>query len=305
MNRLTKELAEQSKRSIRGVLIGVLMLCMGAQLSWAWGHEGHRLTALVAEQYLTPAAKAQVAQLLGNDTLADVAPWADSYRKDHPETGPWHFVDIPKAAATFDRMRDCPVSKADPKSPWRDCVTDRILYFEGRLGDESLSPEDRTFALKFLVHLIGDVHQPFHAVGDDRGGNDIAVSFLGTSMCDSYNCNLHGVWDNMLIEEEGLSEKQYTEKLLKEIKDNQWERLAGGEPTTWANISNHYAVEAMAPNGALITKEYVQAESKVVDAQLALAGLRIAHVLNRILVAPAAQAAPTVSPKVTRQPLPK
>lgn len=290
---------------MRTLLIAALLLCMGAQLGWGWGREGHRLTALVAEEYLTPAAKAQVAQLLGKESLADIAPWADTYRKDHPETGPWHFVDIPMADGTFDRKRDCPVSKTDPKSPWRDCVTDRILYFEGRLGDESLSTEDRTFALKLLVHLIGDVHQPFHAMGDARGGNDIAVSFLGSSMCDSYNCNLHAVWDTMIIEEKGLSEKKYTQKLLREIKDNQWEQSSGGEPTTWANLSHQFAEQAMVPNGALITKEYVQEESKVVDAQLALAGLRIAHVLNRILVAPetpAAQAAPVASPVALPQP---
>ncbi len=201
--------------------------------------------------------------------------------------------------AKFDRNRDCPVSHADPKSPWRDCVTDRIFYFEGRLGDASLSTEERAFALKFLVHLIGDIHQPFHALGDDRGGNDITVYFLGSSMCDAYNCNLHAVWDNMIIEEQGLSEKKYTERLLQEIKDNKWERLAGGEPTTWANISHHYAVEALAPNGAYITREYVNEESKVVDAQLALGGLRLARVLNRILAAPdlmPAGAAPAISP---------
>lgn len=308
MNRIMMAQAMISRRIIRSVVLGTLLACMGVQLGWAWGREGHRLTALVAEEYLTPAAKAQVAQLLGKETLADIAPWADSYRVDHPETGPWHFVDIPSAAATFDRNRDCPVSKADPKSPWRDCVTDRILYFEGRLGDESLSTEDRAFALKFLVHLIGDIHQPFHALGDARGGNDIAVSFLGSNTCGPYKCNLHGVWDTSIIVDQGLSEQQYAEKLLKEIKENQWERLAGGEPTTWANISRHYAVEAMVPNGALITHEYVQEESKVVDAQLALAGLRIAHVLNRILVAPetpVTQAAPVVSPAVTPQPLPR
>lgn len=283
-------------------------MCMGVQLSWAWGREGHRLTALVAEQYLTPEAKVQVAQLLGKESLADVAPWADAYREEHGETGKWHFVDIPGAEAKFDRNRDCPVSQTDPKSPWRDCVTDRILYFEGRLGDETLSVKDRAFALKFLVHLIGDVHQPFHALGDERGGNGIAVSFLGSSRCDSYNCNLHGVWDTMIIEDQGLNEKKYTERLLQEIKDNQWERLAGGEPTTWANISHHYAVEAMVPNGALITREYVTVESKVVDAQLALGGLRLARVLNRILVtpeAPAAQTAPTTAPAATPQPPPQ
>jgi hypothetical protein len=288
------------KIAIRGAAIGALLLCMGVQQGWAWGREGHRLTALVAEQYLTPEARAQVAQLLGKETLADIAPWADSYRQDHPETGKWHFVDIPKAEAKFDRNRDCPVSQADSKSPWRDCVTDRILYFEGRLGDPSLSAQERALALKFLVHFIGDVHQPFHALGDDRGGNGIAVSFLGSSMCDEYHCNLHGVWDTMIIEDQGLNEKAYAEKLLKEIKDNQWERLSGGEPTTWANISHHYGVEAMVPNGALITREYVTEESKIVDAQLALGGLRLARALNRILTAPEAvpvPSAPTIAPQ--------
>jgi hypothetical protein len=292
---------------LRAAITGAFLLCMAAQ-SWAWGREGHRLTALVAEQYLTPQAKAQVALLLKKESLADVAPWADSYRQDHAETAPWHFVDIPLAQSKFDRNRDCPVSKADPKSPWRDCVTDRILYFEGRLGDTSLSPQERAFALKFLVHLIGDIHQPFHALGDARGGNEIAVSFLGSSQCDSYHCNLHGVWDDMLIEEQGLSEKKYIERLLKEIKDNQWERMAGGEPTTWANISHHYAVEAMMTNGALITREYVAEESKIVDAQLALGGLRLARVLNRILDAPEAtpvQTAPASTPAASSQQPPR
>jgi len=281
---------------MRGLAVGALLLCMAAQQSWAWGHEGHRLTALVAEQYLTPETKAQVAMLLRKQTLADIASWADQYREDHRETAKWHYVSIPSAEATFDRNRDCPVSKADPNSPWRDCVTDRILYFEGRLGDTSLSTEERSFALKFLVHLIGDIHQPFHALGDYREGNDIAVTFIDSIRCSQSRCKLHAVWDSMIIEQQGLSDTQYTERLLKEIKDNHWERLAGGEPTTWANISHHYAVEAMVPSGAALTREYVAEESKVVDAQLALGGLRLARVLNRILGTPEAPAAPGTQP---------
>jgi hypothetical protein len=272
--------------------VGALLFCMATLHSWAWGREGHRLTALVAEQYLTPQTKAQIASLLHGETLEDVAPWADEYRTDHPETAKWHFVDIPSTAETFDRNRDCPVPENDPKSPWRDCVTDRILYFEGRLGDTSLSETERATALKFVVHFIGDVHQPFHALGDDRGGNNISVTFLGSAMCGSYRCNLHGVWDDSIIEAQGLNEKKYTGKLLQEIKDNNWERMAGGEPTAWANISHHYAVEALAPNGAFLSREYVTEESKIVDAQLALGGLRLARALNRILGAPDVPATP-------------
>jgi hypothetical protein len=278
----------RAKRMLRNMGLGLLLFAAAVPQSWAWGREGHRLTALVAEQYLTPETQAQVAELLAADssskeTLADIAPWADEYRVDHPETAPWHFVDIPRSASTFDRNRDCPVSVANPTSPWRDCVTDRILYFEGRLGDTSLSLKERAIALKFLVHLIGDIHQPFHAMGDDRGGNGISVEFLGSPQCGSYKCNLHGVWDDSMIEQVGLSEKKYVERLQQEIKDNHWKRLDGGQPVLWAEISHHYAVEAYAPNGALLTHEYVAEETKVVDAELALGGLRLAHVLNRIL----------------------
>lgn len=287
MNILRINWIEKVPATLRSVAAFALLLLIADPQSRAWGREGHRLTALVAEQYLTPETKAAVAELLHQETLADVAPWADTYREEHPETAGWHFVDIPKDAAKFDRQRDCPVSTVDPKSPWRDCVTDRILYFEGRLGDPSLSPPERAMALKFVVHLIGDVHQPFHAFGDDRGGNAIGVTFLGSRQCGTSNCSLHAIWDDSIIEEQGLSEKKYTDRLLQEIKENHWERLDGGEPTTWANISHHYAVDALAPNGALITHEYVAEESKVVDAELALGGLRLARALNRILGAPA------------------
>ena len=202
----------------RRVGLFALVLCVAApQNCWAWGREGHRLTALVAEKYLTPETKAQIVELLGKETLVGIAPWADEYRASHPETAPWHYVDIPKGAK-FDRSRDCPVSEKDPKSPWRDCVTDRILFFEGRLGDTSLAPAERAIALKFLVHFIGDIHQPFHAYGDDRGGNGISVTFLGSAMCGTYKCNLHGVWDDSILEHAGLSEAKYGERLMQEIK---------------------------------------------------------------------------------------
>jgi hypothetical protein len=202
-------------------------------------------------------------------------------------------VDIPRGEQKFDRNRDCPTSTTDPKAPWRDCITDRILYFEGRLGDETLSRSERAEALKFVVHLIGDVHQPMHAISDERGGNGSTVTFLGSTQCGGSRCNLHGVWDDAMIEQRGLSEAKYAALLEQEIKDNHWERMAGGEPTTWANISHHYADLAFAPNGALLTHDYYNDEIKIVDAELALGGLRLAHVLNRIL----APAAPTETQK--------
>jgi S1/P1 Nuclease len=273
------------KRVVQHVVICAMVLSVATPRSWAWGREGHRLTALVAEEYLTHDARLQIAELLHGETLADVASWADEYRKEAPETAKWHYVDIPGSAAGFDRDRDCPLA-ADKSSPWRDCVTDRILYFEGRLADASLNTKERAMALKFLVHFIGDVHQPFHALGDARGGNQIRVTFLGSQQCGTSLCNLHAVWDEAIIEEQRLNDQKYTARLLEEIRQNNWERLAGGEPVAWANASHHYAVLAEAPNGAMLMRDYVTDETKVVDAELALGGLRLAHVLNGILVSP-------------------
>jgi hypothetical protein len=293
-------------RIFRNAVVFALMLSLGAPRSWAWGREGHRLTALVAEQFLTPAAKAQIAELLHGETLADVASWADDYRTGHAETAKWHFVDMPSAAAAYDRDRDCPVSP-DPKSPWRDCVTDRILYFEGQLADTTLSPRDRATALKFLVHFIGDVHQPFHTVGEARGGNDVKVFFLGSPQCGTRPCNLHAVWDDSIIEDQGMNDTRYLAHLLEEIKANHWEeKYSGGDPVSWTNASHHYAVLAEVPNGTMLSRQYVTEETKVVDAELALGGLRLAHVLNRILgAAPEGtglHARPTEPPAAPQQP---
>lgn len=287
MNRSTRRWLARSTVAV------ALLFSLNAPPSFAWGRHGHRITALVAEAYLTPETKAAIAKLLKGQTIDQIASWADDVRTSHPETGPWHYIDTPRSEATMDRMRDCPANAADPKSPWRDCVTDRILYFEGRLTDATLSDDQRAEALKYLVHFIGDIHQPLHAIGDDRGGNGITVTFLGSPQCGSYKCNLHGVWDESIIEHRGLNDEKYTTLLLQEIKDNKWERLAGGTPTLWANASHHYAVNAYAPNGALLDSKYVAEETKVVDAELALGGLRLAHVLNYLLGAPAeAPAAP-------------
>jgi hypothetical protein len=281
-----------------------LLLCVATPQSWAWGREGHRLTALVADNYLTPETRAAVQDLLGKQSMADVASWADEYRQQHPETGGWHFADTPKGEATYNRDRDCPVSP-DTTSKARDCVVDRIVYFEQRLGDKTLTHDQRAEALKYLIHFLGDIHQPLHMIGDARGGNDISVSFMGSNQCGSYKCNLHGVWDETLIEHHDMKEKQYVAYLLSDIQEHDWEKLAGGTPFQWANTSHQYAVNAFAPNGALITTEYYNEEIKVVDSQLSLGGLRLARVLNTILSGQPVPPTPASAATPERTPLPK
>jgi hypothetical protein len=272
---------------VKRILVVYLFCFALVQQCFAWGREGHRLTAMVAEDYLTPLAQENVRYLLGKQSLADVSSWADEYREDHRETARWHFVNIPGSASSYDRVRDCPEPDNDPQSKWRDCVVDRILYFEEQLQSSSTDKKQKAFALKFLVHLVGDIHQPLHAIGEARGGNDIHAILFGTMQCgERSECNLHGAWDEGLLEHRNMHEKGYLGLLRSEIRENDWQREDGGDPTVWANASHRYAQHAFVPAGTLIDSRYYEMEIKVVDQQLALGGLRLAHVLNEIFTAP-------------------
>lgn len=270
---------------MKKLCISLLFLGMSIY-AHAWGREGHRLVAKIAEARLTPAAAAQVRQLLGNETLADVAPWADEYRMEHSETGAWHYVDIPAVQATYERERDCPASAG--ATQWRDCAVDRIPYFVGRLKNPALSQVDRAFALKMIVHLVGDLHQPFHAMGDDRGGNGVHVAFFHSTQCgERYTCNLHGVWDDQLLEHRGLSQSKYLAHLEETITQNQWDKITQGNPVLWANESHKLSVSFLVPNRANIDQQYYNSAITAIDRQISVAGIRLARILNTILVSPA------------------
>jgi S1/P1 Nuclease len=143
----------------------------------AWGYEAHRIIAEIAEQFLQPQTVRQVHKLLAIEnvtTLADVSTWADEIRLQHPETGPWHYVNIPITLpsgepATYDAVRDCLNN---------DCVVAKIERFERELEDKRLPERQRLEALKYIVHFVGDAHQPLHVSNNhDRGGNDDPVIF--------------------------------------------------------------------------------------------------------------------------------
>lgn len=179
---------------------------------------------------------------------------------------------------------------------WRDCVVGRIPFFAAQLKNSTLSAKDRAFALKMLIHLVGDIHQPMHAIGDARGGNQIRVVFFGSEQCgERQKCNLHNIWDDGLIEHRSLREKKYVSLLESEIIQHNWDNISQGNPVMWANQSHRLAIDAWIPDQAGIDKDYYNAEIAVVDRQLAVAGIRLARMLNAILVAP--QSAPAESTK--------
>src|SRR5262249_575700 len=169
-----------------------LLTFIPAQVS-AWGPKGHAIVANLAASRLTPATKENVQLLLGDGSLASIASWADDVRKERDETYDWHFVDIPKDAAGVVESRDCFRPQDNHKNAQTDhhnCVVDRIEMFRQVLVDENASRADRLEALKWIVHFVGDVHQPLHAVEEARGGNDIKLPVFGSPKCGNYDCNL-------------------------------------------------------------------------------------------------------------------
>jgi hypothetical protein len=269
-----------------------MVLLFGAGLAplRAWSPQGHRLVALVAAARLTPLARRNVAWLLDGRSLADVAVWADEHVAEERRTGAWHYVNIPRAASGYDRERECP-SAPGAADRWRECAVDRILFNEAQLANASLDRGARATALKFLVHLVGDLHQPLHAIDVARGGNDTPVVVFGSATCAygdgaTYPCNLHGVWDTTQIARRRMNDRRYLVELSRRIGRGRWDQRAGGTPEQWAAESHRLAAPAMVSAGAAIDDAYVRAFSPTADERLALGGLRLARLLNRVLATP-------------------
>lgn len=267
------------------IAVIVLLNFLAVQV-FAWGPKGHAIVADIASSRLTPQAKEKLQDLLGGGSLASIASWADDVRKEHDESYGWHFVDIPKDAAGFDDARDCfrPQDKhKNADTDHHNCVVDRIEIFKAKLADESLPREQRVEALKWLVHFVGDLQQPLHAVEEARGGNDIKLPVFGSPKCGDYDCNLHWTWDTLLLEHAGLSEEQYVSRLEALIAKENLQAKAGGTAVDWANESHEQAKRLLENKPAAVDEAYFQANIGLVDEKLALGGLRLAKVLNEAL----------------------
>lgn len=175
---------------LRRRLLVCLSLLLTAPAALAWGPEGHAIIADIAQRHLTPQAAHAVAQLLAREGLTrldQVSSWPDEIRKDHPETGPWHYVDIPLRAPRYVAGRDCSQGA---------CVVAKLPHFVRVLGNPAAPLQARLEALKWVVHLTGDIHQPLHdADHDDKGGNDVKLVYFG------HPTNLHRMWDTNILEQ--------------------------------------------------------------------------------------------------------
>jgi hypothetical protein len=209
---------------MRAMLLGLVAGTLLSGHALAWGPEGHQIVASIAENDLSAPVRAQVKQLLagGADSLADIASWADQVRPSRPDTAAWHFADIPADADGYDPQRDC---KRDS------CVVAQITLKAKVLSDKAQSPARRFEALIWVVHFVGDIHQPLHCINnDDRGGNDVKVKFNG------HTVKLHQVWDSGIIDSADDDHGDFATRLFKAItpaERSQW--LSTRDPADWAD----------------------------------------------------------------------
>jgi hypothetical protein len=234
-----------------------------------WGATGHRTVGVIAQEHLTKKAQKQIEKILHGESLALVSTFGDDIKSDpkYKKLSPWHYVNFP-----FDtKYEDSEISKDG------DIITG-INYCIRVLKDKNSSKEDQTFYLKFLVHLIGDLHQPMH-VGraEDKGGNDFQVRWFNKGT------NLHRVWDSDMIESFNMS---YSELAAneKQLSDQQIKAIQKGTVLDWTYETQDLAkkVYTSAEIGEKLSYKYSYDNFDTVRNQLQKAGLRLAQILNEI-----------------------
>ena len=277
----------------------ILLLCtlfVTAIALISWGVTGHRTIGRIAANHLSPEASAAVRELLGNETLAEASTWADEVRSqpDYKHTGPWHYINLPLGLTE-------PAFEKAVKGMAQENVYSALLQQEQVLGSTASSKEQKIEALKFIVHFIGDLHQPMHVSREeDKGGNTIQVNYAGVGT------NLHALWDSKLLDHLGLDDQQLAQKV---------DQVSAAQVTAWQSdplikwiwesyeISSKLYAEIDAMNGRSIDDSYYQAHIQIVQQRIEMAGVRLAGVLNRIfasgLAASSASGIPATGTPVT------
>ena len=249
--------------------LAIALLC-GCSPALAWGPLGHRVTGQIAQQHLTPRAAAAVQRILGVEDLAEASTWPDEMRSN-PEpfwqktASPWHYVTVPAGKLYAD-------VGAPPEG---DSVT-ALQQFAATLNDPKASREQQQLALRFAVHIIGDLQQPLHAGnGTDKGGNELRVRWF------SKDTNLHAVWDSDLPLEKALSYTEYAHWLMRRLQPADVKAWSSADPLVWI-AESAVLRDQIYPRDTKLSYDYIYQNAPIVDRRLTQGGLRIAAWLNTV-----------------------
>ena len=271
----------------------LVFLSLLAPTALAWSNLGHRLVGELAQRHLTPAANAQVAELLAGEaepSLAGVASWADDLRRNDADafkkTASWHYINFPVGTCAYQPKRDCPDGN---------CVVGQIERQRALLADRTLPLATRRDALKFLVHLVGDVHQPLHSGNrTDKGGNGFQISLRTDLKPEAYaqkdyvdgvmGTNLHSIWDYYIFGSAGFSFPVYADRLAA----RPWPPKLPSksmDPAVWAGESCRLVdAQRLYPKSHKMDSRYLDAQRPLAEKQVEVAAKRLADLLNATLI---------------------
>lgn len=269
------------------LFVAATAACLIPTPALAWGKTGHRVVAVIADTQLSGLARAHVREILGGaESLDEAANWPDEMRSDtapfwQKTATPWHYVTL--NGIVYDH------------APPQGDALEALSRFRSVLRDPKASLADKQLALRFIVHLVGDLHQPLHAGKCcDKGGNDVKVTWFGKST------NLHAVWDAQLVDEEQLSFTELAAKLERHISNQDVLDWWDIDPRDWVSESAEirdtiYPAPGTPPaKGARgknkkipeLSYTYVYKFTPVMERRLQQAGVRLAAYLNDVFVSP-------------------
>jgi len=252
-------------------LISLPLAIIVVLLFASWGKTGHFAVGRIAEKHLSEKAKAGIRELIGDTSLAEISVYADELRMQdaYKYTTPFHYINLPLGLSR-DKFNTTVVEQTQSN------VYSALSKFSLDLIEPDKSHEEKVTALKMIVHLVGDLHQPMHVSrAEDQGGNTIMVSFLGKPG------NLHGLWDSELIEHTGLNDIELAKK-VDHANDSQISAWQQDDILTWMYES--YQASSQLYRDAKKTPDfneaYYRSHMPLVESRLEKAGIRLAGILN-------------------------
>ena len=262
-----------TKAARTGCAIAALLFFYLTDVSpaFSWYDKGHRVVALIADANLTPEARKGIQELLpAGTTLDDAAVWPDHERRGIGDLDLLHYVNIAENAKGYDQARDCPK---------RDCMVEALKWYLSNLANENAPTIIKRTAVRYVAHLVGDIHQPLHTGrAKDRGGTEVKVSYRGQTT------NLHYFWDTDLVEMEPGSPVELAERLAVAVTKEDRLRWQSSGPVQWTDESLMLVrslAYSLGQSGEL-SDQYVEMARPVVRIRLAQAGIRLAWLLNSV-----------------------
>ena len=243
-----------------------IIILVTATVLLGWGKTGHRVIGIIAEENLSSEAKAEITKLFGHTDLARVGNWADEIKSDPAwkHANDWHYCTVLEGQ-----------EYRGPEDGGR--AVQKVTEFSKLLKQETLGDKDRKDVLRFIIHIVGDLHQPLHVGnGTDKGGNDVKVTWFGE------DTNLHRVWDSQLIDHMQYSYTEYAQQI--QLGMTAEDKAALMDPTILNFVHSSRAAhpQVYAIGDGKLSWPYVYKNRELMEDRLLQAGFHLAAILNDI-----------------------